>query len=89
MFFDKPSGLKHTFLNSSSHSYQTTEPTPSSTSHFQAHRLPLLLELLQVLGQIDADAHHHVLGNQLPLPRIVIHLIQDVQKRLVAGQPTI
>lgn len=56
---------------------------------YQAHRLSFQLELLQVLGEIDANAHHHVLGNELSLPSVVVHLVQDVQKRLVAGQPTI
>lgn len=60
-----------------------------SDAPLKAHRLSFLFELLQVLGEIDANAHHHVLSNQLPLPRIVTHLIQDVQKGLVAGQPTI
>lgn len=53
-----------------------------------AHRLALLLELLQVLCEVDADAHHHVLSDQLPLPRVVVHLVQDVQEGLVAGQPS-
>lgn len=53
-----------------------------------AHRLALLLELLQVLCEVDADAHHHVLGDQLPLPGVVVHLVEDVRKGLVAGQPS-
>lgn len=52
-----------------------------------AHRLALLLELLQVLCEVNADAHHHVLGDQLPLPGVVVHLVEDVHKGLVAGQP--
>lgn len=59
------------------------------SSLHEAHRLPLLLELLKVLGEVDANVHHHVLSYQLPLPSVVVNLIQDVQKRLVAGQPII
>lgn len=56
---------------------------------YPAHRLSLLFDLLQVLVEIDADVYHQVLCNQLPLARVVVHLIQDVQKRLVAGQPVV
>lgn len=52
-----------------------------------SHRLALHLELLQVLGEFDADVHHHVLSNQLPLSCVVVHLIQDVQEGLVVGEP--
>lgn len=54
-----------------------------------ADHFTLLLELLQVLGEINADIHHQIFSDQLPLPSIVVHLIQDVQKGLVAGQPII
>lgn len=52
-----------------------------------SHHLALLFELLQVLCELDADIDHHVLSDQLPLARIVVHLIQDVQKGLVIGEP--
>lgn len=52
-----------------------------------SHHLALLFELLQVLCELNADIDHHVLSDQLPLARIVVHLIQDVQKGLVIGEP--
>ncbi|TNN40050.1 hypothetical protein EYF80_049785 [Liparis tanakae] len=42
-----------------------------------------------VLGEVDADVHHQVLGDQLPLPRVVVRLVQHLQERLVAGEPTV
>lgn len=63
----------------------SSRPVHSSSTH----HLSFLLELLQVLGEVDANVHHHVLGNQLSLPRVVVHLVQHFQKRLVAGKPTI
>ena len=45
-----------------------------------SYRLPFLLDLLQVLSEIDANVHHHILGNEFPLARIVVCLVQDVQK---------
>lgn len=52
-----------------------------------SHHLSLLFEFLQVLCELDADIDHHVLSDQLPLARIVVHLIQDVHKGLVIGEP--
>lgn len=52
-----------------------------------SHHLALLFEILEVLCELDADIDHHVLSDQLSLARIVIHLIQDVQKGLVIGEP--
>lgn len=61
----------------------------AKTVSWSAHHLSFLLELLQVLGEIDANVHHQILSDQLPLPRVVIHLVDHVQKRLVAGKPAI
>lgn len=47
---------------------------PSASSH----RSALQLEVLQVLGEVDADHGDHVFGDDLPLAGVVVQLGQDL-----------
>lgn len=51
------------------------------------HPFALLLEVLQVLGELHADARHHVLGHQLSLAGVVVELVEDLLEGGVVAEP--
>lgn len=51
------------------------------------HPFALLLEILQVLGELHADARHHVLGHQLSLAGVVVELVEDLLEGGVVAEP--
>lgn len=50
------------------------------------HRFALLLQVLEVLGELHAHAGHHVLSDELPLAGVVVHLVEDLLERAVVAE---
>lgn len=47
-------------------------------SHSASDRSALLLELLKVLGDVNTNSCDHVFGDDLPLARVIVQLVQDL-----------
>lgn len=45
-----------------------------------------MFEFLKVLGELDTDAGHHVFSDELPLPGVIVQLVQDLLKRCVIAE---
>lgn len=63
--------------------------TPLTAGCPASHRFALLLQVLEVLGELHAHAGHHILSDELPLAGVVVQFVEDLLERAVVAEPAV
>ena len=64
----------------------TQRTNVSLSSPSLSHCFALLFHILEVLGELHADAGHHVFSDELPLSCVIVQLVQDLLQRGVIAE---